>query len=152
MLSRNYGAAWDALAATRDLGPSLIIPAEIDVYVMSRKFDEARHDLDAARQQRKDDLTLVYSAGILAAAQGNRAEALRDVAQLEALSGATLNQAHWIAKIYSMLGERDRAFSWLERGLSVRAIGDFFKDEPVWDPIRNDPRFAALLREMNVPN
>jgi len=152
MLSRNYGAAWDALAATRDLGPSLIIPAEIDVYVMSRKFDEARHDLDAARQQRKDDLTLVYSAGILAAAQGNRAEALRDVAELEALSGATLNQAHWIAKIYSMLGERDRAFSWLERGLSVRAIGDFFKDEPVWDPIRNDPRFAALLREMNVPN
>lgn len=43
------------------------------------------------------------------------------------------------------------AFSWLERGLAAGAIGAFYKDEPVWDPIRNDPRFADLVRRMGIP-
>ncbi|HEX6126319.1 MAG TPA: hypothetical protein VFZ23_13175 [Pyrinomonadaceae bacterium] len=27
----------------------------------------------------------------------------------------------------------------------------FYKDEPVWDTIRNDARYADLLRRMNLP-
>ena len=42
-------------------------------------------------------------------------------------------------------------FSWLERGLATGAIGVFYKDEPVWDPIRDDPHFAELLRRMGLP-
>ena len=44
------------------------------------------------------------------------------------------------------MDEKELAFSWLERGLAAGAIGAFYKDEPVWDPIRSDPRFADLLR------
>ncbi len=40
------------------------------------------------------------------------------------------------------------ALLWLERGLPAGAIGAFYKDDPVWDPIRNDPRFPDLLRQM----
>ena len=29
--------------------------------------------------------------------------------------------------------------------------GAFYKDEPVWDSIRDDPRFAALIGKMVVP-
>jgi hypothetical protein len=43
------------------------------------------------------------------------------------------------------------AFSWLERGLATGALGVFYKDEPVWDPIRDDPRFVALVGKMVVP-
>jgi hypothetical protein len=42
-------------------------------------------------------------------------------------------------------------FSWLERGLATGAIGILYKDEPVWDPIRSDPRFTGLLRRMGIP-
>jgi hypothetical protein len=49
------------------------------------------------------------------------------------------------------LNEKEMAFSWLERGLASGAIGSFYKDEPVWDPIRSDPRFADLLRRMGIP-
>jgi len=48
------------------------------------------------------------------------------------------------------LNEKEMAFSWLERGLATGAIAVFYKDEPVWDPIRNDPRFADLLRRMGL--
>ena len=41
--------------------------------------------------------------------------------------------------------------AWLERGLEAGRIGLFFEDEPVWDPIRSDPRFAGLLRRMGLP-
>ena len=84
------------------------------------------------------------------AAQGRRAEALQIIKELEEMSGASLSQAHWIAKIYAALNEKELALTWLERSLAAGAIGAFFKDEPVWDPIRSDPRFADLLRRMGV--
>jgi hypothetical protein len=85
------------------------------------------------------------------AASGKQAEALQSIKELEAISGASLSAAHWIAKIYATLNDKEMAFSWLERGLATGALGVFYKDEPVWDPIRDDPRFAALVVKMVVP-
>jgi len=85
------------------------------------------------------------------AAQGKQAEALQAIKELEGMSGTNLAQAHWIAKIYATLNEKELAFSWLERGLATGAIGVFYKDEPVWDPIRSDPRFNGLVQRMGIP-
>jgi hypothetical protein len=82
------------------------------------------------------------------AAQGKRAEALQIIEDLERISGASLSQAHLIAKIYAALNEKEMALSWLERGLATGAIGVFYKDDPVWDTIRSDPRFEALVQKM----
>jgi len=48
------------------------------------------------------------------------------------------------------IGREELAFSWLEGGLAAGAIAPFYKDEPVWDSIRSNPRFADLLRRMGV--
>jgi hypothetical protein len=56
-----------------------------------------------------------------------------------------------VAKIYTALNEQELALRWLERGLATGAIGVVYKDEPVWDPIRGDPRFTDLLRRMGIP-
>ncbi len=85
------------------------------------------------------------------AAQGKRTEALQIIKELEEMSGASLSQAHWMAKIYATLNEKELALTWLERGLAAGAIGSFNKEELVWDPIRSDPRFADLLRRMGIP-
>jgi hypothetical protein len=66
---------------------------------------------------------------MLYAARGQRTEALQMIKQLEEASGVTLNQAHFIAKIYAVLNDKEQAFAWLERGLRVGAIGSFYKDE-----------------------
>ena len=108
--------------------------------------------MEKAKGERKNDSLLIYETGIVYAAQGKRAEAVQIIKELEEMSGASLSQAHWIAKIYATLNEKEQALSWLERALATGAIGVFYKDEPVWDPIRSDPRFEVLVEKMSVPN
>ena len=151
-LKRDYVRALELLRQANELGPALSTPWEIGIYIQNRLFDEALAELEKAKRERKSDPILIYSTGMVYAAQGKRAEALQIIKELEEMSGANLDEAHWIAKIYAALNEKEQAFSWLERGLATGAIGAFYKVEPVWDPIRTDPRFADLLRRMGIPS
>jgi tetratricopeptide (TPR) repeat protein len=149
LLNREYARARDILRQADELGPQFIIPIEIGVYIQNGLFDEALAGLDKAKRDRPDDPMLLYQTGMVHAARGKRAEATAILAQLEARSGETLSQAQWIAKIHAGLNETEQALRWLERGLAAGAIGDFYEHEPVWDPIRRDPRFAAVVRSIS---
>jgi TolB-like protein len=150
-LKRDYVRALEVLKRANELGPPFSSTNEIGIYVQLRLFTEALEELDKAKRERKDDPILIYSAGILHAAQGKRPEALEVVKELERLSGTDLTQAQWIAKIYAALNEKDLSFAWLERGLAAGSIVSFYKDEPVWDTLRGDSRFPDLLRRMGIP-
>jgi TolB-like protein/Tfp pilus assembly protein PilF len=150
-LKRDYVRALEFIRQANELGPAFGASWEIGPYVQNRSFSEALAELEKAKRERKNDPILIYGTGMVYAAQGKRAEALQIIKTLEEMSGASLSQAHWIAKIYATLNEKELALSWLERGLATGAIGAFYKDDPVWDPIRSDPRFADLLRRMGIP-
>ncbi|HUS09213.1 MAG TPA: FlgO family outer membrane protein, partial [Pyrinomonadaceae bacterium] len=149
---RDYARALELVQQANELGPAFTTAFEIGVYIQNRKFDEALAELDRAKRNRPNDPILIYDTGMIYAAQGKRAEALQIIKELEAMSGPNLAQAHLIAKICATLNEKEQAFTWLERGLETGAIGPFYKDDPVWDPIRGDPRFADLLRRMGIPS
>ena len=134
-----------------ELGPAFCASWEIGVYLQNGLFRETLAQLETAKQQRNRDPILIHFTGMVYAVQGRRAEALKTIKDLEELSGTSLSQAHLIAKIYAAMNDKELALSWLERGLASEAIGAFYKDEPVWDPIRSDPRFADLLKRMGVP-
>jgi len=150
-LKRDYARALELLRQANELGPPFGTTFEIGVYIQNRLFDETLAELEKAKRERKSDPILIYGTGMIYAARGERAAALRIIKELEAMSGERLSQAHWVAKIYATLNEQELALTWLERGLAAGAIGSFYKDEPVWDPIRGDPRFVELLRRMGVP-
>jgi serine/threonine-protein kinase len=150
-LKRDYVRALELLRQANELGPAFSTTVEIGIYIQNRLFNETLAELEKAKRGRKSDPILIYGTGMVYAAQGKRAEALQIIKELEEMSGASLSEAHWIAKIYATLNEKELAFSWLERGLAAGAIGSFYKDDPVWDPIRDDPRFAALVGKMVVP-
>jgi TolB-like protein/Flp pilus assembly protein TadD len=150
-LKRDYPRALELLRQANELGPAFTSTWEIGIYIQNKLFNEALAELEKAKGERKNDSILIYDTGMVYAAQGKRAEALQIIKELEEMSGANLSEAHWIAKIYAALNEKEMAFSWLERGLAAGAIGVFYKDEPVWDPIRSDPRFTDLLRRMGIP-
>jgi TolB-like protein/Flp pilus assembly protein TadD len=146
-LKRDYGKAFELLQQASDLGPPFSHTWEIGAYIQNGKIDEALARLDEAKRNRKDDPILIYSIGIAFAAQNKRAEALEAVKQLEAMSGPELAEAQYIARIYAALNDKEMALSWLERGLGTGAIGFFYKDDPMWDSIRSDARFGALMQK-----
>jgi len=58
-----------------------------------------------------------------------------------------------IAFIYTGLGEKDKAFEWLEKTYEQReAWLDLLQIEPMYDSLRSDPRFQDLLERMNFPD
>jgi TolB-like protein/Tfp pilus assembly protein PilF len=58
-----------------------------------------------------------------------------------------------IVFIYIGLGEKDKAFEWLEKTYKEHeAYLDLLQVEPMYDPLRSDPRFKDLLKKMNFPD
>ena len=58
-----------------------------------------------------------------------------------------------IAAVLLALGERSRALDWLERAFAERDNWlVFLAVAPEFDELRQEPRFAALIRQMSLPD
>jgi hypothetical protein len=72
--------------------------------------------------------------------------------ELEYLKGQGDLWPHAVAYQYARLGERDRAFEWLERAYRARVQHlVWIKVEPSLDGLRGDPRYKDLVRRMGLP-
>jgi TolB-like protein/predicted Ser/Thr protein kinase len=91
--------------------------------------------------------------GYAYALAGKRADAQKMLDQLNAISEQKYVPAISRVGVYVGLAEKEKAFEWLEKAYEDRSIGNSFstiKMDPIYDPLRSDPRFAALLRRMNL--
>lgn len=80
-------------------------------------------------------------------------EANAVLSRLDSLSHKQYVTAYGVALVYAGLGQRDSAFSWLERGLQERTHWlVWLNRDPRWQSIRGDPRFARLTQRMKLPN
>jgi len=146
-LKRDYPKALELLRQSNDFGPPFSHTWEIGAYIQNRQFGEALAELEKAERERKDDPIVIYSKGMLFAAQDKRDEALQIIKKLQAMSGPDLAEAQYIARIYAALNDKESALTWLERGLATGAIGFFYKDDPMWDSIRSEPRFQEVVQK-----
>jgi tetratricopeptide (TPR) repeat protein len=73
---------------------------------------------------------------------------LKDV---EELSRQDYSLSQERAIIYTGLGDKDRAFDWLERSYAERFTTlIFLTTDPIYEDLRPDPRFADLARRLNL--
>ena len=57
----------------------------------------------------------------------------------------------WIGLIHASLGDKERAFVWLEKAYQARSDTLLFlKVDPKYDNLRSDPRFSDLLKRLNL--
>jgi adenylate cyclase len=91
----------------------------------------------------------LWRLGYAYALTHRRAEARK---VLDELSKKKYVPAVTMAIIYTGLGEKEKAFEWLEKSYEEHCSGPFLdvKVYPIFDPLRSDPRFADLLRRMNL--
>jgi len=71
---------------------------------------------------------------------------------VQARRKATYFSPYIIARLYADLGDKERAFQWLdtayrERDFLLLGLATQFQ----FDPLRSDPRFAELLRKIGLP-
>jgi TolB-like protein/DNA-binding winged helix-turn-helix (wHTH) protein/Tfp pilus assembly protein PilF len=120
-------------------------------YAQQQRYPEAiaewQKSMDLGGWDKRGFLGYVY------AVSGRRGEAKKLLAQLLDEAKSKPVSAYNIARIYTGLGEKEQAFSWLER-----AIGEHdsnltmpgLKPDVQLDTLRSDPRFEVLLRRMRL--
>ena len=89
------------------------------------------------------------SLAVAYALSGKKQEAVRILSELEERSEKSYVSPTSIAIIYSALGDKDRAFASLEKAYERRDILlVLLKVDPMFDRMRDDPRFADLMRRV----
>ncbi|MCP5119408.1 MAG: tetratricopeptide repeat protein [bacterium] len=85
------------------------------------------------------------------ALEGKTAEAREALNKLREISSQGYIQRFNFAYPYAALGEKDEALAWLEKSYQEHELHvTRVKVDPRYDPLREDPRFAALLKKLNL--
>jgi TolB-like protein/DNA-binding winged helix-turn-helix (wHTH) protein/Flp pilus assembly protein TadD len=91
---------------------------------------------------------LGYTYGV----SGKRHEALKILEQLTLFSNRRYVSPYDIALVYVGLGEKDRAFDWLQKAVADRSIPLVsLRAGEEMDSLRSDPRYAELLNRIGLP-
>jgi len=82
---------------------------------------------------------------------GHERESQAALGELE--SKYAVGFSYQIAQAHAWRGERDAAFEWFERAYAQRDAGvTRMRGDPMLAPLRDDPRYAALVRKLNIPD
>ncbi|MGA9994159.1 MAG: protein kinase [Pyrinomonadaceae bacterium] len=78
-------------------------------------------------------------------ARAQLTERVKEVAQ------ADHDVPYWLASAYAMEGMKDEAFEWLEHAISIgNENKPWFESNPIWEPLRDDPRFIELMQHIDA--
>jgi TolB-like protein/Tfp pilus assembly protein PilF len=126
---------------------------------------QARSELEPFLKEQPENYNLIGDLALTNACLGNKATAFKLIEQSmaavpiekDALVGA--GSLEFLARVAAQTGEPDRAIAALQKLLSIPYTGltgmpltpALLRLDPMWDPLRNDPRFQKLAAEP-VPN
>jgi tetratricopeptide (TPR) repeat protein len=98
-----------------------------------------------------DEPALLALVGHLYAVTGQRTKAREIISQLQQISGSRYVPSVYVGLIYIGLGDKDRAFAWLDKAYEERCdYLVYLPTDPMADPLRNDPRFDELLGRLDL--
>jgi DNA-binding winged helix-turn-helix (wHTH) protein/TolB-like protein/Flp pilus assembly protein TadD len=121
------------------------------VYLAKRDPKNAMSEFEKARQISGEDPYLDGLMGCAQAMAGNEMAARKLLNDLLARSRIQYVPAFSIALVYIGLGDRNGALEWLEKSYQDRSTYIVYaKTDALLDPVRSDPRFEALLRQMGL--
>jgi serine/threonine protein kinase len=148
--ARQYDQAIEQYRKTLDLDPNFFAPRSFLgwAYIQKFMYKEGIAEFEKAVAITTSNLSLTC-LGYGYAAAGKRPEAQKVLDQLNELSKQRYVPPFHRAIICVGLGEKDKAFEWLEKAYDEHFILGV-KMNPIFDPLRSDPRFADLLRRMNL--
>ena len=121
-------------------------------------YDSARAILEKALDAHPDDNRIHSALGFAYAGLGRKEEAVREGKRAVELYPVSKDEfdgpfvVQDLAEIYAMVGEDHAALDEIEYLLSIPSwcsVQDLRLD-PIWDPLRDHPRFQALLEKYTI--
>jgi TolB-like protein/DNA-binding winged helix-turn-helix (wHTH) protein/Tfp pilus assembly protein PilF len=123
--------------------------AGVLIYYALGDFEKMRAMCEGTGQGLEDELQ--FCLGLAYHKLGRQADAEAAVARFKALDGDLGADAY--AGIYAQWGDRREALGWLETALRQRDPELVsLKVDPLLDPLRQEPRFKVIERELKFPD
>ncbi len=147
--------AIDRVQKTLEIDPNFWIAHGIlgRIYIRQKRFPEAIFTLTKAKGLSGGSTEPLTQLGYALAKTGRREEALGIISELKALSANSFVPAYSFAIIYNGLKEKEKALKYLETSFQEREMQmSFINVDQRWDDFRSEPRFLAILKEMNFEN
>jgi len=115
------------------------------------RFAPAIEIFEKAAAVAQDALSMAYLAAAHARA-GNLDVATSLLENLQSRSERETVTPRCFVIVYAAIGERGRAFNWLDRAYDAHDPSLFFlRVMPLYDSLRSDPRFDQMLRRLGIP-
>ena len=153
-LARQFDESIEEGRRTIELDPSFAVAHDVMGMMLARQgtYGEALSELEKAVALTRGAAMVTADLGYVRARMGQREEARRILEQLAEAAKERYTPAVAFAVVHVGLGENDQALGWLEKAYEERSIRlAYSRREPVWDSLKSDPRFADLLRRINLP-
>jgi tetratricopeptide (TPR) repeat protein len=150
--SRQYDRAIAQFLAVREMDPDFPHSAMImHAYDQKGMFAEVLAETEKARKANGDAPWLLSEEAYAYGRTGQAARAREDLAKLEKWNRRQPVDAGAFVGPYIALGDKDRAFFWLEKAYTQHSNAlTWLKVSPIYDPLRSDPRFQDLLRRVGL--
>ena len=152
--ARQYDIAMKELDKALELDPNFVpaLANRVDVYLAKSMFEEALAEgervLPFFQPLTTTGKAEVGSCYALAGRIEEAKRILRECEEASAHERAEDVGPHYLAIIHYKLGNKDRAFEWLEKAFEARTITPFIvRLWPRFDEISSDPRFDELLKK-----
>jgi TolB-like protein/DNA-binding winged helix-turn-helix (wHTH) protein/Flp pilus assembly protein TadD len=150
--SRQYDRAVEQYQSVREMDPAFgRAHLVIDAYMQQGRFDEALANLHEWRRESGDGFHTITRLVYLYGRMGQKDKARAELRKLEAINGTQSLDPVPMALAYIGVGDNEAALSSLEKAYTERSnLLTALKVEPVYDPLREDPRFQELLRRVGL--
>src|SRR5437763_675492 len=148
--ARRYDDAMVQVRKTLELDPTSTLAHNLLGRCLLGKGDTA--GAIAEFQQGKINITGAWYQGLLGyayAISGDRAKAEQMLRELEAQAKRQYVNSSAFAAIYLGLGEKEKALDWLDVAYENQESACWLlKVDPIYDSLRNEPRFQALVQKV----
>jgi serine/threonine protein kinase/tetratricopeptide (TPR) repeat protein len=155
-LARMYDKALEQGQKTLEMDPNFVntLGDLSTIYKATGRYDLWLEEMkkSAAADNDRDGVALAEEASRAFSKGGIRAALTRYIEVRKEQARHTYVDPTDIAGAYALLGEKDQAFAWLEKGLAEKSDGLLFiKVLTDYDSLRSDPRYRAILAKMGLP-
>ena len=120
-------------------------------YEQKRMYEEAIAEFQKAGTLSEESTETLASLGCVYALSGRTDDALSILAELNEVYGRKYVSPYNMALLHLRLGEKDKAFEWLDRAYREQSEWMVYLSvDPRFDGLRAEPRFEGILRNIGV--